>query len=77
MLKISHEVDISAKNMKLQYLQQAMERYKDFPTVEELIKEALELNSLLLKHQEQFFQNISHIAPYLITGDQLTNKVID
>ena len=48
-LKISHEADISAKNMQLPNLQQAMEIYKDVPTIEEFIKEALELNSLLLK----------------------------
>ena len=48
-LKISHEVDISAKNMQLQDLQQSMEIYKDVPTIEEFIKEVLELNSFLLK----------------------------
>jgi len=44
-LKISHKADISAKNMQLQELQKAMERYKDVPTTKEFIKEALELNS--------------------------------
>lgn len=48
-LKISHEAGISAKNMQLQDLYQAIEIYKDVPTIEEFIKEALELNSLLLK----------------------------
>jgi len=46
-----------------------MEKYKDFPTIEEFIKKVLELNSNLLKQQEQFFQKISHITPYLITSD--------
>ena len=54
-----------------------MEKCKDVPIVEEFIKEALELNSLLLKQQEFFFQNMSHITPYLITSDQLTDKMID
>ena len=76
-LKISHEADISAKNMQLQDLYQAMEKYKDVPTVEEFIKEALELNSLSLKQEEQFCQKMSHIAPYLITSDQLTDKAND
>lgn len=76
-LKISHKVDISAKNMLLQELQQSMEGYNDVPTTEEFIKEVLELNSFLMKKQEHFFQKMSHITPYLITSDQLTNKVID
>ena len=63
--------------MQLQDLQQAQKIYKDVPTVEEFIKKALELNSLLLKQQGQFFQKMSHIAPYLITSDQLTDKEID
>lgn len=54
-----------------------MAKYEDVPIVEEFIKEALELNSLLLKQQEQFFQKMSHIAPYLITSDQLMDKLID
>ena len=76
-LKISHEADISARNMQLQELQQAMERYKDVPTIEEFIKEALELNSLLMKQREHFYQNISHITPYLITSNQLIDKMIN
>jgi len=40
-LKISHETNILAKKMKLQEMQQSMERYKDVPTTEEFIKEAL------------------------------------
>ena len=64
-------------NMQVQQSQEAMEKYEDVPTVEEFIKEALELNSLLLKQQEQFCQNMSHIAPYLITSDQLMYKAID
>ena len=63
--------------MQLQDLQQVMEKYKDVPTIEEFIKEALELNSLLLKQQEHFFQKMSHIASYLITSDQLMDKVIN
>jgi len=46
-----------------------MEKYKDVPTVKEFIKEVLELNSLLLKQQEQFCHKMSHITPYLITID--------
>lgn len=48
-LKISYEADIYAKNIKVQELQEAMIKYEDYPTIEEFIKEALELNSLLLK----------------------------
>jgi len=77
LLKISHKANIFAKNVQVQELQEAMEKYEDVPTVEEFIKEALELNSLLLKQQEQFFQMMSHIAPYLITSDQLKDKAID
>jgi len=54
-----------------------MEKYEDVPTIKEFIKEALDLNSLLLKQQEKFCQKMSHIAPYLITNDQLTDKAID
>jgi len=76
-LKISHEADISAKNVQLQDLQKAMEKDKDVLIFKEFIKDALKLNSLLLKQQEFFFQKMSHIAPYLITSDQLTDKGID
>jgi len=76
-LKISHENDISAKNMQLQEMQQSMERYKDVPTTEEFIKKALELNSLLVKQQGYFCQKMSHITPYLTTSDQLTDKAIN
>ena len=48
-LNISHEGNISVKNMQVQELQEAMEKYEDVPTVEEFIKESLELNSLLSK----------------------------
>lgn len=48
-LRISHEADISAKNTQLQAWQQAMEIYKDVPTIKDFIKEALELNSLIVK----------------------------
>ena len=63
--------------MQLQEMQQAMERYKDVSTTEEFIKETLELNSLLVKQKEYFYQKMSHITPYLTTSDQLTDKVID
>ena len=63
--------------MKIQELQQAMERYNDVPTTEEFVKEALELNSLLMKQQEQLCQKMSHITPYLITSNQLIDKAID
>ena len=54
-----------------------MERYKDVPTTEEFVKEALEINSLLMKQQENFCQNMSCITPYLVTNDHLTNNAID
>lgn len=63
--------------MKLQEIQQAMERYKDVPTTEEFIKEALELNSLLVRQQEYFYQNMSHTTHYLTTRDQSTDNSID
>jgi len=75
-LKIIHEANIFAKNMQIQELQEAMEKYEDVPHVDEFIREALELHSLLSKQQEQFCERMSHIAPYLITSDQLTDKVI-
>jgi len=46
-LKISHKEDISAKNMQIQELQEAMEKYQNVPTTNEFSKEALEINSLL------------------------------
>ena len=52
--------------MKLQELQQSLDKYKNVPTTEEFIKEALELNSLLVKQQKYFCQKLSHITPYLI-----------
>jgi len=73
-LKISHEADISAKNMQIQGLQEAMEKYEYVPTLNEFIKYALQLNSLLLKQQDLIFQIISHVTPYLITNDQLRDK---
>lgn len=76
-LKISHEADISAKNIQLQEMQQSMERYKEFPSTEEFIKEALELNSLLVRQQEYFCQEMSHITPYLTISEQLIDKAID
>jgi len=51
-LKINHEADMSAKNMQLQEMRQAMGRYKGVPAIEEFIKEALEIHSLLVKQQE-------------------------
>jgi len=38
-LKISHEADISVKNMQIQELQESMEKYRDVPIVNEFIKE--------------------------------------
>lgn len=55
LLKISHEEDISVKNMQIQDLKQATEKYKDAPIFDEFIKEALELNSLLTKQEDLFF----------------------
>jgi len=68
-LKISHEADISAKNMQLQALWQATESYNDVPTIEEFVKEPLEVNFLLMKQQEHFCEKMSHITPYLIISD--------
>ena len=53
-LKISHEADISAKNMQIQELQEAMEKYENVTTIDEFITDALELNSLLSKKQDLF-----------------------
>lgn len=63
--------------MQLQEMQQSMEKYKDVPITEEFIKQALELNSLLVKQQEYFYQKMSDITPYLTTSDQLTDKAIN
>jgi len=71
-LKISHEAYLSAKNMQLQELQQSMDWYKNVPTTEEFIKEALEINYLLVKQHDYFCQKLSHITPYLIISDYLT-----
>ena len=76
-LKISHEVDISAKNMQIQEFQEAMEKYKYVPIVDELIKEALGLNSLLSKQKDLYCQRMLHVTHYLITSDQLIDKAID
>lgn len=76
-LKIRHEADISAKSMQLQEKQQSIERYKDVPTTEEFIKDALELNSLLMRQQENLCQKLSHITPYLTISDQWSDKEID
>lgn len=76
-IKISHEANISAKSKQVQEMQKSMQRYKDVPTTNNFIKEALELNSLLVKQQECFFQNMSHINPYLTTSNEVTDKEID
>ena len=76
-LNISHEANISAKNIQIQELQEAIAKYKYVLTVNEFIKEALELNSILSKHQDLFYQKMSHITPYLNSSDQLTDKEID
>lgn len=76
-LKISHEAEISANNMQIQGLQEAMEKYEYVPNVNEFIKYALQLNSLLSKQQDLFCQIMSHVTPYLITNDQLRDKPID
>lgn len=54
-----------------------MEKYKDVPTVKEFMKDVFELNSLLMKQQEIFFQKMSHIASYQIINDQLIDKPIN
>jgi len=54
-LKISHEANIFVKNIQIQQVQEAMEKYRDVPSVYEFIKEALELNSLLSKQKDLFF----------------------
>jgi len=76
-LKISHEADISSKNVQIQELQEAIAKYKYVPTIYEFIKEALELNSILSKQQDLFYHRMSRITPYLITSDQLIDKAID
>lgn len=76
-LNICHEADISANNMQIQELQEAMMKYKYVPTIDEFIKDSLELNSILSKQQDLFCQKMSHITPYLDTNDQLTEKEID
>jgi len=76
-IKIIHEANISAKNMQIKELQEAMEKYKDVPNVDEFVKEALELNSILSKQKYLLCQRMSHVTPYLITSDQLTDKEID
>jgi hypothetical protein len=54
-LKISHEENIFVKNIQIQQVQEAMEKYRDVPSVYEFIKEALKLNSLLSKQKDLFF----------------------
>lgn len=76
-LRITHEANIATNNMKIQEFQETMVKYKDVPTIDELIKEASKLNSILSKQQDLFCQEMSHITPYLNTIDQLTDKEID
>jgi len=54
-LRIRHGENISTKNIQIQELQEAMEKYKYVPTVNEFIKEALDLNSILSKQQDLFY----------------------
>jgi len=76
-LRIIHEAYFSTKNAKIKELQEAIAKYKYIPIVDEFIKEALELNSILSKQQNLFYQRMSHITPYMITSDQLIDKEID
>lgn len=54
-----------------------IDKFKDNLQVDELIKEAVSLNSPLLQQKEVIFQKISQISPYYKTNDKLTNRVID
>ena len=58
-------------------MQAMVDRFKDNPQIDEFIKEAIKLNSLLIQKEEMFFQKISQINPYSETSDKLTNQVID
>ena len=44
-LKINHENDLSSKNTLIRELREYLTKYEGIPTAEELIKEALALNS--------------------------------
>ena len=49
MLNINHENDLSSKNSLIEQLREDITKYEGIPTIEEFIKEALALNSLLSK----------------------------
>jgi len=76
-LRISHENGLSTKNKQIQELKSDLAKYKDIPTTEEFINEALTLNNLLSKQKHLFLQHISNIIPHLNTSEQLTNIIID
>lgn len=58
-------------------MQAMVDKFKDNPQIDEFIKEAVNLNSLLLQQEETFYQKISQINPYYETSDKLTIHVID
>ena len=76
-MKRRYGADITAKDLQICEIQEFITRYKDIPSKDEFIKEALELNSKLSIQQGLFFQKMFIISPYLETSEQLTNQVID
>ena len=58
-------------------MRESLTKYESIPTIEEFIKEALELNALLSKQQNLFILHMSDIIPHLEISEQLTNIVID
>lgn len=58
-------------------MQVVIEKFKNNPKIDELIKEVVNPNSLLMRQEEIFCQKILQINPYCETSDKLTNQVID
>ena len=58
-------------------MQAILDKFKDNPQIDEFIKEALELNSLLEQQQEIFHQRISLINPYCESSNKLNNQAIN
>jgi len=54
-----------------------IDKYKDNSKIDELIKEALNLNSQLMKQKEFLCRKISQISPYCEINDKLIGQVVD
>ena len=72
-MRLQHQASLAEKDSQIQAM---MYKFKDNPQIDEFIKEAVSLNSLLMQQEEILCQKISQINPYWKTSDKLTNQVI-